>query len=594
MQRIATGSAGQAHDSEMEISRKEAFHRAVSGRLPEGVERIFSWNDSSRGNSVTGWYSDILGKSVILDKAGRGLGALKSLEGGQYAEAAERFRKRTEAFIEWAGKKESLAGLSDSGRRAVEDVLRYVRDDSFSLAAVDRDLVMFGGDEAPKPKPAPVPPKPEPAPAPQPKPEPKPEPKPAPVPPVKPKGCGGCLWKLLAALLLLLLLLALGWLAYYFRFDLMNWYKGLTGENEPPKAELTKAEPPKAEEPGVPMCFYQGKSIPCSEMKKLMSADDEKDTEEEAEPVPAEPEAEEEGPDEGDLLGTLFDPAAVPEEPREEPKAEAKAKVPAAKPLPVKPEPVKTEPVKPAAPKPVQNDPVCKVVKGELKFPSVVFGVDVSPSMDWNFNLSDQEVERELRIMNRIGSGGLFGLLAGGGGSYHGPLLEHPTRMDVEKKTLKEQVQKIDSRIPLGFVSIGGCGGYSRSYGYGSQARLFQNLNSAFSLRKLPNYAGTDLYTALFAMSKMVDGATEEAYGIVLSDGDDNCSIGNVCRAASEIHRRQPKFRIDVISLHSSSKMIKCIADSTGGKFYRVDSETDMVKAINSAISKIPDTKHCK
>ena len=210
MQRIATGSAGQAHDSEMEISRKEAFHRAVSGRLPEGVERIFSWNDSSRGNSVTGWYSDILGKSVILDKAGRGLGALKSLEGGQYAEAAERFRKRTEAFIEWAGKKESLAGLSDSGRRAVEDVLRYVRDDSFSLAAVDRDLVMFGGDEAPKPKPAPVPPKPEPAPAPQPKPEPKPEPKPAPVPPVKPKGCGGCLWKLLAALLLLLLLLALG------------------------------------------------------------------------------------------------------------------------------------------------------------------------------------------------------------------------------------------------------------------------------------------------------------------------------------------------------------------------------------------------
>lgn len=54
MQRIATGSAGQAHDSEMEISRKEAFHRAVSGRLPEGVERIFSWNDSSRGNSVWG------------------------------------------------------------------------------------------------------------------------------------------------------------------------------------------------------------------------------------------------------------------------------------------------------------------------------------------------------------------------------------------------------------------------------------------------------------------------------------------------------------------------------------------------------------
>ena len=40
--------------------------------------------------------------------------------------------------------------------------------------------------------------------------------------------------------------------------------------------------------------------------------------------------------------------------------------------------------------------------------------------------------------------------------------------------------------------------------------------------------------------------------------------------------------------------MIKCISDATGGKFYRVDSETDMAKAINSAISKIPDTRHCK
>ena len=80
----------------------------------------------------------------------------------------------------------------------------------------------------------------------------------------------------------------------------------------------------------------------------------------------------------------------------------------------------------------------------------------------------------------------------------------------------------------------------------------------------------------------------------MLSDGDDNCSVGNVCMAAREIHRRQPKFRIDVISLHSSSRMIKCISDATGGKFYRVDSETDMAKAINSAISKIPDTRHCK
>lgn len=592
MQRIATGSAGAAHDSAMDIGRKDAFRRAVSGRLPAGVERIFSWNDSSRGNSVTGWYTDLPGKSEHLGTDACGLGALKSLEGGPYAEAAERFRKRTEAFLDWAGKEENLKGLGGSARDAVQGVLSYVRDDSFYLAAVDTEIVMYGGRAEPKPRPQPKPepkPEPRPEPKPEPKPEPQPEPKPVPVPPVKPAGGSGCLWKLLAALLLLLLLLALGWLAYYFRFDLMNWYRGLTGESEPAKTEpLNKAEPEKADEPDIPMCIYQGKSIPCSEMKKLMNADDAKDTEEEAEPEPAEPEAAapEAAPDEGDLLGTLFDPDAVPAEP-EPPKVTGKTETP-------KPEAPKAEPVKQTVATPVQNDPVCKVVKGELRFPSVVIGADVSASMDWNFSLSDSEVDRELRIMDRLQSGGLLGLFTGGGGSYHGPLFEHPTRMDVEKKALKEQVQKIDSRIPLGFVSIGGCGGYSRSYGYGSQARLFQNLNSAFSLRKLPNYSGTDLYTALFAMSKMVDGAAEEAYGIVLSDGDDNCSVGNVCMAAREIHRRQPKFRIDVISLHSSSRMIKCISDATGGKFYRVDSETDMAKAINSAISKIPDTRHCK
>ena len=561
----------------MDIGRKDAFRRAVSGRLPAGVERIFSWNDSSRGNSVTGWYTDLPGKSEHLGTDACGLGALKSLEGGPYAEAAERFRKRTEAFLDWAGKEENLKGLGGSARDAVQGVLSYVRDDSFYLAAVDTEIVMYGGRAEPKPRPQPKPepkPEPRPEPKPEPKPEPQPEPKPVPVPPVKPAGGSGCLWKLLAALLLLLLLLALGWLAYYFRFDLMNWYRGLTGESEPAKTEpLNKAEPEKADEPDIPMCIYQGKSIPCSEMKKLMNADDAKDTEEEAEPEPAEPEAAapEAAPDEGDLLGTLFDPDAVPAEP-EPPKVTGKTETP-------KPEAPKAEPVKQTVATPVQNDPVCKVVKGELRFPSVVIGADVSASMDWNFSLSDSEVDRELRIMDRLQSGGLLGLFTGGGGSYHGPLFEHPTRMDVEKKALKEQVQKIDSRIPLGFVSIGGCGGYSRSYGYGSQARLFQNLNSAFSLRKLPNYSGTDLYTALFAMSKMVDGATEEAYGIVLSDGDDNCSVGNVCMAAREIHRRQPKFRIDVISLHSSSRMIKCISDA---------------KAINSAISKIPDTRHCK
>ncbi|MDY6376922.1 MAG: hypothetical protein SPL69_12540, partial [Succinivibrionaceae bacterium] len=497
MQRIATGSAGAAHDSAMDIGRKDAFRRAVSGRLPAGVERIFSWNDSSRGNSVTGWYTDLPGKSEHLGTDACGLGALKSLEGGPYAEAAERFRKRTEAFLDWAGKEENLKGLGGSARDAVQGVLSYVRDDSFYLAAVDTEIVMYGGRAEPKPRPQPKPepkPEPRPEPKPEPKPEPQPEPKPVPVPPVKPAGGSGCLWKLLAALLLLLLLLALGWLAYYFRFDLMNWYRGLTGESEPAKTEpLNKAEPEKADEPDIPMCIYQGKSIPCSEMKKLMNADDAKDTEEEAEPEPAEPEAAapEAAPDEGDLLGTLFDPDAVPAEP-EPPKVTGKTETP-------KPEAPKAEPVKQTVATPVQNDPVCKVVKGELRFPSVVIGADVSASMDWNFSLSDSEVDRELRIMDRLQSGGLLGLFTGGGGSYHGPLFEHPTRMDVEKKALKEQVQKIDSRIPLGFVSIGGCGGYSRSYGYGSQARLFQNLNSAFSLRKLPNYSGTDLYTALFA-----------------------------------------------------------------------------------------------
>ena len=46
-----------------------------------------------------------------------------------------------------------------------------------------------------------------------------------------------------------------------------------------------------------------------------------------------------------------------------------------------------------------------------------MIGADVSPSMDWNFSLSDSEVERELRIMDRLQSGGLLGLFTGGGGS---------------------------------------------------------------------------------------------------------------------------------------------------------------------------------
>ena len=85
MQRIATGSAGAAHDSAMDIGRKDAFRRAVSGRLPAGVERIFSWNDSSRGAMnalLSGLYTNAEGKTYYTSGVGTVICRAKLSEDG--------------------------------------------------------------------------------------------------------------------------------------------------------------------------------------------------------------------------------------------------------------------------------------------------------------------------------------------------------------------------------------------------------------------------------------------------------------------------------------------------------------------------------
>lgn len=54
---------------------------------------------------------------------------------------------------------------------------------------------------------------------------------------------------------------------------------------------------------------------------------------------------------------------------------------------------------------------------------------------------------------------------------------------------------------------------------------------------------------------------------VLITDGGENCG-GDPCEFARELMRKRNDIHIDVVLVSSSSQMLKCLADTTGGHFY--------------------------
>lgn len=145
------------------------------------------------------------------------------------------------------------------------------------------------------------------------------------------------------------------------------------------------------------------------------------------------------------------------------------------------------------------------------------------------------------------------------------------TRLRAAKSAAKDLISTIDRNVSIGLVEINGCP-MSKNRGFFAPARRSALLGAIDNINPYAYDGKTPLVNGLNELSKMLDGKSSDAVGILISDGEDTCpftSKMNVCTVAKKIHERQPKLKIHTILIGDSIDSAACIARNTGGQVFK-------------------------
>ena len=76
---------------------------------------------------------------------------------------------------------------------------------------------------------------------------------------------------------------------------------------------------------------------------------------------------------------------------------------------------------------------------------------------------------------------------------------------------------------------------------------------------------------------------------VLITDGGENCG-GDPCEFAKELVRERKDIHIDVVLVSSSSNQLKCLADTTGGKFYTTDNVSSFSNILLQSMQTPPNS----
>lgn len=71
---------------------------------------------------------------------------------------------------------------------------------------------------------------------------------------------------------------------------------------------------------------------------------------------------------------------------------------------------------------------------------------------------------------------------------------------------------------------------------------------------------------------------------ILITDGGENCG-GDPCAYAKLLVKQRKDITVDVVLVSSSSKSLKCLADTTGGRFYTTDDLSSFASSLYSSMT---------
>ena len=236
----------------------------------------------------------------------------------------------------------------------------------------------------------------------------------------------------------------------------------------------------------------------------------------------------------------------------------------------------------------------CPGVRPPEKAPQVVLVFDASGSMNWDVNMTHQQVlQVEGRMMLKQRVAETLGQMLGvrGLGSLMPMVTNVPSsrkRITAAKEATRLLVQSLPADVSTGLVLVNNCPAASPAgfYAPANRPSLLAQING------IQARGGTPLGDGIRRAAAMVDGVNRDAVMVVLSDGEDSCGA-NPCAVAQQIARSKPRLKINVVDIQSEGTA-HCLAQATGGRFYSARSADQIISVTREAGQDALTPAHCR
>lgn len=154
-------------------------------------------------------------------------------------------------------------------------------------------------------------------------------------------------------------------------------------------------------------------------------------------------------------------------------------------------------------------------------------------------------------------------------------------RFDIAKKAVGDLVDAAASDVTFDFLTFSACGAPQRVGNFPPSMRE-QMKAKANALRTHDSTALADALEAIPASTSLGREADQPINIVLLSDGVDSCG-GDPCAAARRLKANMPHAIVSVISMAPDLASNACIAEVTGGRFFRADQSEKIASMITDA-----------
>lgn len=182
-------------------------------------------------------------------------------------------------------------------------------------------------------------------------------------------------------------------------------------------------------------------------------------------------------------------------------------------------------------------------------------------------------------------------------------MMRKPNRSGASKIAVNNIIDTLNPKIDIGLVELKSCLSRNPKHSAAVSHGIF-SADKRASLKKKINkmkvrpheVAGTPIYEGLEKALKLVDGIERDAYILLITEGNGDCTRRDVCALVDAEKLKRPKLKINIVSVNSPWYATDCLAEYTGGQIFNrnVNSEQDLTDLVNNAMTDLQTVEVCE